>query len=250
MPKFAANLTLLFNELPFLDRFSAAKDAGFDAVEVLFPYDQAVPDMVDALSRHSLEMVLINCPPPNYTGGARGFAAVPDQQARFRSDFRRVMRYARALKVQHVHIMAGDAEGADARACLIDNLRWAAAENPKQSLTIEPLNSDDKPGYFLNDFDLAHQIILDVNAANLGFQFDTYHAAKIYGDIVPVWERVRAQVTHVQIGQAPDRSEPAKGVIDFPAFFARLDADGYEGWVSAEYHPKTTTLAGLGWLPK
>lgn len=248
MPRFCANLTLLFVEFPFRERFARAKEAGFDGVEVLFPYDEPVPEIVDALSVNDLEMVLINSPPPNYTGGIQGFAAVPDAAARFRTDMRRVMRYAQALKVQHVHLMAGRAEGPEAQACFVDNLRWAAAENPRQQFTIEPLNSDDQPGYFLNDYHLASEILDAVGAPNLGFQFDTYHAAKIHADVTAMWDLVGDRVTHVQIGKAPDRSEPAGAA--FKAFFERLDADGYDGWVSAEYHPRSTTLAGLGWLPK
>ncbi|MEJ6397430.1 hydroxypyruvate isomerase family protein [Yoonia sp. 208BN28-4] len=248
MPRFAANLTLLFNEFPFAERFVRAKDANFDGVEILSPYDEPVPEIVDALSIQGLQMVLINSPPPNYTGGQQGFAAVPEAQARFRSDMRRVMRYAKALKVQHVHVMAGKASGAAAHACFIENLKWVTAENPSQSFTIEPLNPDDQPGYFLNDYGQAIDILAQVDAPNLGFQFDTYHAAKIHSDVMAEWDRARAHVRHVQIGAAPDRSEPAGAA--FVDFFDRLDADGYDGWVSAEYHPKTTTLAGLGWLPR
>lgn len=180
MTRFCANLTMLFTELPFMERFDAARTAGFDAVEVLFPYDVAVPDMVDMLVRNDLPLALINCPPPNYTGDARGFAAVAE--SRFRQDFKREARYAKTLGAQHLHIMAGVAEGPDAKATFIENLRWAATEAPDQSLTIEPINQDDMPGYFLSDFDLAAEVIAAVDAPNLRLQFDAYHAQKITGD--------------------------------------------------------------------
>ena len=246
MPKFCANLTMLFTELPFLERFGAAKAAGFDAVEVLFPYDTAVPDMLGELARHGLPLALINCPPPNYTGGDRGFAAVAG--SRFQQDFKRSLRYAKAMGAQHLHIMAGEAEGDAARACFVENLRWAAALAPGQSLTIEPINRDDMPGYFLADFDLACEIIRDIDAPNLRLQFDAYHAQKITGDVPGTWAKCRDLVSHVQVGQCPQRSEPSAGEIDYPAFFSALDRDGYRGWVSGEYRPAGRTQDGLDWL--
>ena len=248
MPKFCANLTWLFTELPFLDRFAAAKDAGFDAVEVLFPYDVNAQDVVAQLARYELRMALINCPPPNYTGAEPGWAAVPALQDRFRSDFNRAVRYARTLGAAHVHIMAGTATGDAARTTFIENLRWAAAAAPTQSLTIEPINPVDMPGYFLNDFNLATDVIAAVNAPNVGLQFDAYHAARITGDVMGTWGRVRDSVVHVQVAQMPARSEPDAGEIDYPAFFERLDADGYDGWVSGEYKPQAQTTQGLGWI--
>ena len=247
MPKFCANLTWLFTELPFLERFEAAKEAGFDAVEVLSPYDVNAQDIVKELAKHDLQMALINCPPPNYTGGEQGFAAVPGLEARFRTDFKRALRYAQTLGAQHLHIMSGVAEGAAAKATFIDNLRWAAAEAPEQSLTIEPINNDTIPGYFLNDFDLGREIVTLIDAPNLRLQFDTFHAAKSTGDVLGTWDKMRDITTHVQVAQMPDRSEPDKGQIDYPAYFAGLDAQGYAGWVAGEYKPRTTTVAGVGW---
>lgn len=248
MPKFCANLTWLFTELPFIERFGAAKDAGFDAVEVLFPYDTNAQDIVNQLGRYGLDMALINCPPPNYTGGDPGWAAVPDLQDRFRRDFKRALRYARTLGARHLHIMAGEGAGDVAKACFIDNLRWAAAEAPGQSLTIEPISPQAMPGYFLNDFDLAREVIAAVDAPNLRLQFDAFHAANITGNVLGTWERMADIVAHVQVAQVPDRSEPDAGQIDYPAFFDRLDRDGYDGWISGEYKPATRTTAGLGWL--
>ncbi|KJZ19571.1 hydroxypyruvate isomerase family protein [Loktanella sp. S4079] len=248
MPKFCANLTWLFQELPFMDRFAAAKEAGFDGVEVQFPYDVNAQDVVNQLVRHDLKMVSINCPPPNYTGGEPGWAAVPELKDRFRRDFTRAVRYAKTLGAEYVHIMAGKAEGLEAQKTYIENLKWAAAQAPKQKLTIEPINDQDMPGYFLNSFVLASEVLGIVDAPNLGLQFDAYHAAKITGDVFTTWERMRNLTAHVQVAQIPHRTEPIAGEIDYPAFFATLARDGYGGWVSGEYGPATTTAAGLGWI--
>ncbi|MGB5557353.1 MAG: TIM barrel protein [Paracoccaceae bacterium] len=247
MPRFAANLTFLFKEVPFLERFAAAKEAGFEAVEILFPYDDPVGEMVERLRDNALTLALINTPPPNWAGGDRGFAAVPGLEGRFRRDFERTLRYAERLKPRHIHIMAGKAHGLVARETFVRNLCWAAAQMPDQSLTIEPINSVDMPGYFLNDFDQAAAILLDVSARNLGLQFDAYHAQIITGDAVAVWEKHGHLARHVQVAGAPGRHEPRSGEIDYPAFFARLDAEGYAGFVSGEYHPKGRTEDGLAW---
>ncbi len=248
MPKFCANLSWLFAELPFIERFKAAKDMGFDAVEVLFPYDHPTQEIRDQLVWTGLAFILMNCPPPNATGGPQGFAATPDLEDRFRRDFDRTLRYAQVLKPRHIHIMAGAAEGPDAETCFIENLRWAAARAPNQSLTIEPINRHDMPGYFLADYDRAARILDAVAAPNLGLQFDAYHAHRITGDVMSTWTAHGHRAAHVQIAGFPGRHEPLGGEIDYPAFFTRLDADGYQGWVSAEYAPSGLTAAGLGWM--
>jgi len=248
MPRFCANLSWLFTEIPLLERFSAARAAGFEAVEVLFPYDDPAPRLLDALDRAGLPLALINGPPPNYAGGPRGFAAVPDGEERFRTDFRRAARMAATLGARHLHLMAGVAEGEDARATYLRNLAWAAEAAPALSLTIEPINPHDMPGYFLGDFDLAAEVIRHVGAPNLRLQFDAYHAHRITGDVLGTWDRVRDLVVHVQVAGHPGRHEPDGGEIDYPAVFARLDHDGYRGWVSAEYQPRGVTGDGLGWM--
>lgn len=247
MPKFCANLTWLFAERPFMERFRAAREAGFEAVEVLFPYDCPVQQMRDELVWNDLRFVLMNCPPPNATGGLQGFAAIPGLQDRFRRDFERCLRYAQVLRPEHIHIMAGAAEGAEAEAVFIDNLKWAAARAPRQGLTIEPINRADMPGYFLSDFATAARILDAVGADNLRLQFDAYHAQHITGDAMAAWAAHGARAAHVQVAGFPRRDEPVAGAIDYPAFFARLDADGYRGWVSGEYRPAGRTEAGLGW---
>lgn len=248
MPRFAANLNFLFKELPFLDRFEAAAEAGFAGVEVLFPYDHAAGELTSRLKANGLAMALINTPPPNWAGGDRGFAAVPGGEERFRHDFRRALRFVKALGAEHLHVMAGKAAGLVARQTFVENLRWAAAEAPGQSLTIEPINPVDMPGYFLADFDLAAQVLDEVGAPNLGLQFDAYHAQMITGDMRAAWERLAPLVRHVQVGGYPGRHEPIAGEIDYPAFFRLLDQTGYAGWVSGEYVPAARTEEGLGWL--
>ncbi len=248
MPKFCANLTWLFTEIPFMQRFGAAKDAGFDGVEVQFPYDVNAQDIVNQLARYDLKMVSINCPPPNYTGGEPGWAAVPALQSRFQRDFMRAARYAKTLGAQYLHIMAGVADGPAAEAVYIENLAWAAAQVPDLSLLIEPINRSDMPGYFMHDFDLAQHVIETVNMPNLRLLFDAYHAAKITDDVLRTWDKMRGLTGHVQVAQTPDRSEPDRGEIDYPAFFDQLQTDGYEGWISGEYKPRGETAAGCQWL--
>lgn len=250
MPRFCANLTMLFTEVPLLERPAAAARAGFEAVEILFPYEHNAAELGTAMARAALPLALINCPPPNYAqpDGPRGFAAVPDEQARFQQAFRRTLRYARALGAQHIHIMAGLAQGPEARAVFVENLRWAAAQAPAQSLTIEPINPHDMPGYFLGDYDLAMEILAQVAAPNLHLQFDAYHAQRITGDVMGTWDAVRSRVAHVQVGGYPGRHEPAGGEIDYPAFFAMLDRTEYTGWVSGEYNPAGHTEDGLDWI--
>lgn len=250
MPKFCANLTMLFTETPPLERAWAAKLAGFEAVEILFPYDENAAELGNAIARSGLELALINCPPPNYADpdGPRGFAAVPGEEVRFQQAFRRTVRYAGALGAQHIHIMAGVAEGPEARACFVKNLRWAAEFAPGQSLTIEPINGHDMPGYFLNSFDLAIEVLGAVGASNVGLQFDAYHAARMGLDVTATWDAVKDRVVHVQVAGVPDRHEPDTGDLDYPAFFKLLDKQKYSGWVSGEYRPKKRTEEGLDWI--
>ncbi len=254
MPRFCANLTYLFTDLDLPERVGAARRTGFEAVEILFPYDGDAAALRGALLAHDMPLALINCPPPNYIDpdGPRGFAAVEAEAGRFRSAFRRALRYARTLKAERIHVMAGAAEGPGARAVFVDNLRWAVDEADGLPLTIEPINRHDMPGYFLHDFDTAIEVLGAVGAApdRLGLQFDVYHAARITGDAVATWDRVNAAVTHVQFADTPGRGAPGSGALDFPAMFDRIDRAGYDGWVSAEYRPDGPTEDGLSWLSR
>jgi len=248
MARFAANLTYLFTELPMQQRFAAARRAGFDGVEILFPYDLPCGDLVAAADAAGLEFVLLNTPPPNWAGGPRGFAARPGNEARFRADFDRALRLADTLKVRHVHVMAGRAQGAAARATLVRNLKWAAARAPHLSLTIEPINASDNPGYYLNSFHLAAEILAEVDAPNLGLQFDAYQAQMIHGQVLTLWERFAPITRHVQVAGCPGRHEPSAGVIDFSSFYRALEASNYDGWIGAEYTPLSSTESGVDWL--
>lgn len=250
MPNFAANLNFLFKEWPFLDRFDVAAGAGFKAVEVLFPYDHAAKEITRRLTRNGLQMVLINTPPPNWAGGDRGFAAIPGGEARFRHDFTRALRFARALGAVHLHVMAGRARGLVARKTFVENLKWAAAQAPGQSLTIEPINPVDMAGYFLDDFALAAEVIDEVAAPNLGLQFDAYHAQMITGDAAQVWAEHGHRAHHIQVASCPGRHEPGACDVNYASFFRDLDQSGYTGWVSGEYHPREDTLRGLDWIIK
>lgn len=246
MPRFAANITMLFTEVPMLDRPGLAAQAGFDGVEVLFPYDWPAKEWEAALG--GLPLALINTPPGDWLAGDRGFAAVPGMEARFQDSFLRAADLAARLKADRVHVMAGVARGPLAEATFAQNLAWAAAQAPDLVLTVEPLNPDDMPGYFLNDFDQAARILDDLDLANVGLQFDLWHAARIHGDAAAVWARVEGRANHVQIAGFPSRAEPGGGGFDLTGLCARLDEIGYAGWVAAEYRPARATVHGLAWL--
>lgn len=247
--KLAANLSHLWPELPYLDRFDAASNAGFTGVEVLFPYDFPAKETQRALLRGGLEMVLINAPPPNYTGGTRGFAAVAGDEARFAHDMRRAGRYAQTLRVPMIHVMSGKAQGDAAKATMIANVKAAAAvAHEGLTLTLEPLCPESLPDYFLNDYELAAEIIAAVDAPNVKLQFDSYHAQMIHGDAVDVFKQYRDIIAHVQIGDTPTRGIPGSGDVDFPALFETMRAEGYSGWISAEYTPGPSTDASLAWM--
>lgn len=248
MPRFAANLSFLFTEMLISDRFSAAKESGFEGVEILYPYDISADILRKLADRAGLEIVLINTPPPNWAGGDRGFAAIPELQELFRRDFDRALRFSHILHARQICILAGTAAGAEARSCFVENLIWATRRAPHASLLIEPLNQQDKPGYFLSDFEMAAEILAEVAAPNLGLLFDSYHAQMITGDMFATWQRHAGQIRHIQISGYPDRQEPDRGEIDHTTFFRALDESGYRGWIGAEYTPRHLTENGLGWL--
>ena len=246
MPRFAANLTLLFTERPVAERALAARKAGFAGVEVLFPYTS--PDWPKALRAAGLPVALINTPTPDWDTGGRGVAARPGQEARFRAEFDQALEMAETVNAARIHIMAGLAEGPRAHDTFVRNLGWAVEQAGETPLTIEPINPQDIPGYFLKDFDQAADILDSLKAPNLALQLDAYHAHRITGDVIGTWAKHGARAAHVQVAGSPGRHEPCAGEIDYTAFFARLDAEGYQGWVSGEYHPKAQTEDGLGWI--
>lgn len=245
MPRFAANLTLLFTEVPMLDRPDWARRTGFDGVEVLFPYDHPVSEWERALA--GLPVALINTPPGDWASGDRGFAARPGHETAFRDSFLRAADYATRLGVPCVHVMAGVAKGPQAEGTYVENLAWAAAQAPSLRLSIEPLNPDDMPGYFLNDYDQAARILDDLGHDRIGLQFDLWHASRLHGDASAVWDQHASRVTHVQIAGFPSRNEPGGGGFSLPALCDAVDARPGV-WIAAEYRPSRGTAQGLGWL--
>jgi 2-dehydrotetronate isomerase len=254
MPKFAANLTLMFTEVPFPGRFAAAARAGFRAVEFLFPYDHAPQEVAGWLRENGLENVLFNLPPGDWAGGERGLASLPGREAEFRAGVARALEYALALGTPRLHAMAGllpaGADRAVHRETYVANLRHAARELARhgRTLLIEPINPRDMPGYFLNRQDEAHAIREEVGEPNLLVQLDLYHAQIVEGDLATKLRRHFAGIGHIQIASVPERHEPDEGEVNYPYLFRLLDELGYAGWVGCEYRPRGRTEDGLGWL--
>jgi hydroxypyruvate isomerase len=253
MPRFAANLTMLFTEVPFLDRFERAAKAGFKAVEFLFPYDHPAAEIDARLEANGLQLVLHNLPAGDWAAGERGIACLPDRVEEFRSGVARAIEYALALGVPHLNCLAGKVPagiGADMlRKTFVDNLRYAAAELDKVGvdLLVEPINSFDIPGFYLNTTAQALSILDEVGAANAYVQYDIYHAQRMEGELAGTLSRHLARIGHVQLADNPGRNEPGTGEINYAFIFAHLDRIGYDGWIGCEYKPATTTEAGLGW---
>jgi hydroxypyruvate isomerase len=245
MTRFAANVSMLFTEKPFLDRFEAARAAGFGGVECLFPYDHDPQEIRAALLDCGLPLILFNTPPGDFQAGERGHAAIPGAEATFENGLRQALDYAEVLKPLHIHVMSGNAHGVAAHKTLDINLNRALTLAPDQSFLIEPLNAQDMPGYYLSEFGQAAAVIAETGM-RIGLQFDLFHAARMGHDPVHVWNDVGRMTRHVQFAAAPDRSEPDPALLT--AFTAKAQANGYDGWFSAEYRPKTRTLEGLGWM--
>lgn len=250
MPRFCANLTMMFTEVPFLERFGAAARAGFRGVEMLFPYEAPASEVRAAVEAAGIEIALFNTPAGAWGAGDRGLAAVPGREEEFRAAFRKAMDYAAVLKPGCVHVMAGLTQGAEAEETFIGNLKWAAAEAPGQRLCIEPINSRDIPGYFLNTTAQAMPIIDAVGAPNLGLQFDIYHVQIMEGDLTRRMERLAERIFHVQLAGVPERHEPDTSEVALDNVMGVLDRIGYEGWVGCEYHPAGRTEDGLGWFDR
>ena len=253
MPKFAANLSFMFTELDFLDRFAAARDAGFDAVELLFPYAWTPEQIAERLEQSSLQLVLHNLPAGDWAAGERGLACDPARRGQFEDSVDLALRYARVLGVRQLHCMAGlVAPGVSpvaARATYLANLRYAAARMAEHGmrLLIEPINTFDMPGYFLCGSAQAAAIIAECAAPNLFLQYDMYHMTRMEGDLPASIRAHLPLVKHMQLADAPGRHEPGTGAIDYRQLFALLDELGYEGLIGCEYHPAGSTVDGLGW---
>ncbi len=253
MPRFAANLSMMFNELPFMDRFAAAAKAGFKGVEFLFPYEHPAAEIRKRLNDNGLTLALFNMPPGNWGKGERGLASLPGRQGEFRDGVKQALDYAGALGGKLVHCMAGIVPSGvpqvTAASLYAANLAWAAehAMAAGVKLVIEPINHRDMPGYFLNTQAQGAAVVEAIGRDRLGLQFDVYHVQTTEGDITKRMEQYLPVIAHMQIADVPARNEPGTGEIGWAFVFRRTDELGYRGWVGCEYRPAGETLAGLGW---
>ncbi len=253
MPRLAANLSFLFTELPLVERVGTAAAAGFKGAEILFPYQCELADLRSAYRKAGIEPVLFNTPPGDWEAGERGLAAIPGAETRFRIVLAEAIAYARAVGCKRLHIMAGippgDADPADCQAVFVENLRMAAnnAAPYEITITIEPINPIDVPGYFLTRQEQAVRILEAVGMANVALQMDFYHCARVEGDPAGCFRQNFSRIGHIQIAGVPNRNEPDTGELDYTPLFALIDALGFGGWVSCEYNPRAGTRAGLGW---
>jgi hydroxypyruvate isomerase len=254
MPRFAANISMMFNEVPFLERFARARASGFEGVEFLFPYEHPAADIADALKAANLTQALFNMPPGDWSKGERGMAAIPGREEEFRDSLELALTYADALDCERVHCMAGvipeNVEYAEAEAVYIANLTLAASRLAEagRTLLIEPLNPRDAPGYFISRQDVARDLVQRLGLSNLKVQFDMYHCQIVHGDLIRWTEAMMPVTAHVQIADVPDRNEPGTGEINYKNVLAKLDALGYSGWVGCEYRPLGNTEDGLVWM--
>jgi hydroxypyruvate isomerase len=253
MPRFAANLSMLFTEAPFLERFALAAQAGFTAVEFLFPYahePQAIRQQLDA---HGLQLVLHNLPAGDWEAGERGIACHPDRVDEFRAGVATAVRYAQALGVGQLNCLAGKAPVGVPPGLLHDtlvgNLRYAARalQAAGLKLLVEPINTYDIPGFYLHHTAQALALLDEVGAANAYLQYDLYHAQRMEGELAATLQKHLARIAHIQLADNPGRHEPGTGEINYAFLFAHIDRLGYSGWIGCEYKPAGSTQAGLGW---
>ena len=254
MPRFAANLSMLFTEVPLLDRFERAARAGFSAVELQFPYEASANDIRERLQANRLTMVLHNLPAGDWAAGDRGVACDPARVAEFRAGVPKAIAYATTLGVPQLNCLAGKpgagTSHADARATFVENVRFAAQalKAAGLKLLIEPINNYDVPGFWLNNTALAISVLDEVGADNAFVQYDIYHAQRYEGELAATMSKYLARIGHIQVADNPGRNEPGTGEINYGFLFQHLDRIGYTGSVGCEYKPATTTEAGLGWL--
>ncbi|KAA8998559.1 hydroxypyruvate isomerase family protein [Affinibrenneria salicis] len=254
MPKFAANLSMMFTELPFLDRFQAAAQAGFQAVEYLFPYEYPAQELAEKLRLHGLSQVLFNSAPGDVPAGEWGLTALPGREEEARRDIRQALEYALALDCPSVHIMAGvvpaGADRADYQRTFIDNLRYAAQlfAPHNVNIMIEALSPGVKPGYLFASQHQALELANLIDRPNVYVQLDFFHAQIVDGNLTRLIHDLRGRYGHIQIASVPARHEPDEGEINYPFLFDELDRVNYSGWIGCEYNPRGDTLEGLGWL--
>jgi hydroxypyruvate isomerase len=254
MPKFAANLSFLYLDLPLLERIGAAAKSGFAGVEFMSPYEERAGDIAKRLEDAGVEQVLFNLPSGDWAGGERGIAIQPERAGEFRANVQRAIDYAGALKCRRINCLAGLApDGADRkrlRATFVENLAYAAAELAKANvkLLIEPVNTRDIPRFFLSHSAEALDIIAEVGSSNLHLQYDIYHMQVMEGDLTRTIEANLERIAHIQVADNPGRNEPGTGEINYPFLFDRIDGFGYRGWIGCEYKPRAGVDAGLGWM--
>lgn len=252
MPVFAANLSMMFNEWPFLDRFAAAADAGFTAVEYLFPYEFSPEAISEKLDSNNLQQALFNLPPGDWAAGERGIAALPGRFDALKSDVERALDYASATGVKRLHLMAGIADSRDqaAASCYWRSVTYTAGQLAEAGidLLLEPINARNMPGYYLNDFSAAEELITELDLPNLKLQFDIYHRQIMHGDVAMAMRRLMPIVGHIQIASVPSRHEPDGEELNYPYLFGEIDRLGYRGFVGCEYIPRAGTLDGLKWF--
>ena len=253
MPRFAANLSMMFNEVPFLDRFAAAAGAGFKGVEYLFPYEHPAEEIAARLREYKLENVLFNLPPGDWSKGDRGTTSIPGREEEFRAGVHKALDYAAILGLKRLHAMAGVAPpGADPgalEATYISNLRYAADQFAPHGITllIEPINTRDIPGFYLNTQAQSFATCTAVNRPNIRMQLDLYHMQVMEGDLETKLRKYAPQCGHIQIASVPKRNEPDTGEVNYTHLFRVIDEIGYNGWIGCEYKPAGKTLDGLGW---
>jgi hydroxypyruvate isomerase len=253
MTKLAANLTMLFTEVPFLDRFDAAANAGFKGVEFLFPYAFELDQLRDKLHTNELELVLHNLPAGNWDAGERGIACHPDRVSEFQAGVDEAIRYATALGVKQVNCLAGikpsPVDADTAHQTFVSNLRFAADKLKSHGirLLIEPINTFDIPGFFLSRAQQALDVIKDAGSDNIFVQYDIYHMQRMEGELTNTIKANLAMIKHVQLADNPGRNEPGTGEINYHYLFQLLGDIGYDGWIGCEYKPRAGTVAGLGW---
>jgi hydroxypyruvate isomerase len=254
VPKFCANISMLFAERPMVERPAAARAAGFTAIEVQFPYTVQLDDFARAVKTAGVEVALINFPAGNAEKGDRGLGALPSRTAEFRAGVAEAKRYAQRLGVKRFNLLAGvpgrDVPERDARATLIENLRCAAeaVRDIGATVCLEAINTRDVPGFFLNDPDQVVALIDEAGVRNAALQYDLYHMQIMRGDLIPTMERLLPRIGHMQFADTPGRHEPGTGELYYPNIFAAIDRIGYQGWLGAEYRPQGRTEDGLGWF--
>jgi hydroxypyruvate isomerase len=254
MLRFAANLSLMYNEHEFLDRFAAAAGDGFKGVEFLFPYDYPAGEIRRRLDDHALSQALFNAPPGNWAAGERGTASLPGREAEFRRSVAIALEYVQVIGNETLHVMAGlgvaGVERARQRAVYVSNLAYAAEQAASLGLTIviEPINTRDIPGFFLNRQDEAQAICAELGKPNLKVQFDCYHCQIVEGDLATRLRRDMPTVGHIQIAGVPERNEPDTGEVNYGYLLPLIEELGYAGWIGCEYRPAGATSAGLGWF--